>query len=121
MHEMALMNELVQLVEADARKRKIRQIDQIKLIVGDLSNTLPEALELAFRFARTQNREIIHERTNLQIVREMAKAKCQVCHHEFTPDYRIAFCPICNLPNCILIAGETLRIESYEGIEDHED
>lgn len=115
MHEISLMADIIDIVSEDARLRRISKIHKIDVIVGDLSNVLPDALELAFSYFRKQGIGILDENTELVIIREEAKAKCQMCLFEFIPDYRLALCPKCELPSCLLISGETFRVESYEG------
>lgn len=115
MHEMSLMLEIIKIVSEDARLNGFSKVDKIEVIVGDLSNVLPDALELAFFHFRKQGLGVLNENTKLHIIREVAKAKCQTCLFEFAPDYRIAICPKCKLPNCLLVSGETFRVESYEG------
>ena len=120
MHEMSLMSDIINLVSDDARARCLKKVNIIVVIVGDLSNVLPDALEMAFFYFQKQDVSLIDENTELQIRREVAKAKCQTCELEFEPDYQIALCPECKLPNCLLISGETFRVEYYEGSGDHE-
>ena len=109
------MSEILHVVSEDARTRKIMRIHEITVIVGDLSNVLVDALELAFHYFQKQGLTLINENTSLQIIREVAKAQCQSCFLEFEPDYQIALCPKCNVPNCLLVAGEKFQVESYEG------
>ncbi|KHF27980.1 hydrogenase nickel incorporation protein HypA [Anoxybacillus sp. BCO1] len=45
MHEMALMGEIVQLIEQDAQMKKIKYVKKVELLVGTLSNVLPDALQ----------------------------------------------------------------------------
>lgn len=120
MHEMSLMSEIIRLVSEDAVARGIRKVNKIEVIVGDLSNVLPDALELAFMFFQRQQSSVIDEGTELHIIREVAKAQCQSCHCEFHPDYKVALCPECEVPSSLLVSGETFRVESYEGSESNE-
>ncbi|WP_108669116.1 hydrogenase maturation nickel metallochaperone HypA [Peribacillus acanthi] len=115
MHEMSLMAEILQLIGEDAKSKGIIYVKKIEVIVGDLSNVLPDALELAFTYFKIKKQDLIDQNTELQIIREVSKAKCTNCHLVFTPDYRIALCPKCGLPICELISGENFRVESYEG------
>ncbi|MBT2689535.1 hydrogenase maturation nickel metallochaperone HypA [Bacillus sp. ISL-47] len=121
MHELSLMGELLHIVEEDARQRGFIKINSISVIVGDLSNVLPDALELAFSFFQTQSDCIIDEETQLLVIREEAKAACLACGTDFVPDYRIALCSQCNQTKTVLLSGETFRIESYEGSDKNED
>lgn len=115
MHEMSLMSEIINLVSEDAALNGIDQVKRIEVIVGDLSNVLPAALELAFFYFQKEGLRLIDKNTELHIIREVAKAKCPSCQLEFEPDYQIAICPMCSFSMCILLSGETFRIESYEG------
>lgn len=121
MHEMSLMSEIIQIVSEDAAARGFKKVNKIDVIVGDLSNVLPDALELAFMFFQRQEGSLISEDSKLNIIREEAKAKCQTCDCEFIPDYKIAQCPMCNLPGSLLESGETFRVESYEGSEEFDE
>jgi len=107
MHEVSLMSEIINIVLEDARLHGFRKVDKIDVIVGDLSNVLPDALVLAFLHFQKQGLGILDGNTKLEIIREVAKAKCQTCLFEFSPDYRLALCPKCDLSNCLLISGET--------------
>lgn len=118
MHEMSLMSEIIKIVSEDARLQGFSKVNKIEVIVGDLSNVLHDALELAFFHFQKQGLGMLDENTKLDIIREVAKAKCQTCLFEFTPDYRMALCPKCDLPNCLLVSGETFRVESYEGSDE---
>lgn len=118
MHEMSLMAEIIKIVSDDAEVNGIRKLSRISVIVGDLSNVLPDALELAFFHFQKQGLGIVDETTELEMIREAAKARCRTCLLEFTPDYRVALCQKCGLPDCELISGETFRVESYEGSDE---
>ncbi|MGG0717320.1 hydrogenase maturation nickel metallochaperone HypA [Robertmurraya massiliosenegalensis] len=115
MHEMALMGDILQLVERDAISRNIHQIDKIELVVGELSNALPDALEMAFEVFQARNQAKLLKEAKLIIFRERARAKCTVCEHEYKPDARLSICPQCQLPSGKLTAGETFKVLSYEG------
>ncbi|WP_442600291.1 hydrogenase maturation nickel metallochaperone HypA/HybF [Neobacillus sp. D3-1R] len=118
---MSLMYEIITRICEDARIRGFVKVKQIEVIVGDFSNVLPDALELAFFYFQKEGLDLIDENTKLQLFREMAKSKCLACDFEFEPDYQMALCPKCNQPSCKLISGEAFRVESYEGSGEGED
>lgn len=115
MHEMALMGDILLLIEKDLEKRNLDRVKRIDLIIGELSNVLPDAIELAFDVYKAQGIPFIDNDSQLTIIREKAKAKCLSCDVEYEPDQRLAICPVCQFPSGQLISGETFRIESYEG------
>ncbi|MBA4601825.1 hydrogenase maturation nickel metallochaperone HypA [Thermoactinomyces sp. AMNI-1] len=115
MHEMALMGDILQLVERDAKARNIKQINKIELVVGELSNALPDALEMAFETFRARELAMLTRQSQLVIRKEEARAKCTVCGYEYHPEVRLSICPECGLPSGKLTAGETFKVKLYEG------
>ncbi|GLH62760.1 hydrogenase maturation nickel metallochaperone HypA [Parageobacillus sp. G301] len=115
MHELALMEEIVRLIEQDAAKRNISSVTKIELLVGELSNVLPEALEMAFDAYKLQKDNRLTKDAQLIIHFERAKAFCPICEQEYEPQSRIVQCPSCLLPSGRIIAGEAFRVLSYEG------
>lgn len=115
MHEMALMGDILQLVERDARSRDFSKINKIELTVGELSNALPDALEMAFEIFRARKLAMLSDQAQLIIHVEKAVAACTVCGHTYVPSARLSICPECGLPSGKLIQGETFKVKSYEG------
>jgi Zn finger protein HypA/HybF (possibly regulating hydrogenase expression) len=116
MHEMGLMEDALQMVSKDAGRHGMNTIEKVSLIVGDLSNVLPDALRFAFdAFRQTEEIAGIDKESCLEIIREPGKAKCALCGKEYEPNEYLALCPECGMPFGVLISGETFRIESYEG------
>ncbi|WP_416825328.1 hydrogenase maturation nickel metallochaperone HypA [Ectobacillus polymachus] len=118
MHEMSLMGDILQLVQEDAAKRGIVQIKKIELIVGEISNAMPDALEMAFEIFRDQNPYLFKETAQLMIHTEEAKAECVICGLTYHPTQKIALCPNCNIPSGKVLAGETFQVLSYEGSDE---
>lgn len=115
MHEMALMGDIMQLVHEDAASRGIEKVEKIELIVGEISNAMPDALRMAFDIFRDQNLHLFTAGAELIIHIEEAKATCVICGREYRPDMKIALCPSCHIPSGEVLAGETFQILSYEG------
>lgn len=115
MHEMALMGDILNIIQKDLEKRQLKKVKRIELIVGDISNAMPDALEMAFDMYKTQSIPFLDKECELIIIREEAKAKCFICDAEYIPDQKIAVCPLCQIPSGQLISGETFKVHSYEG------
>ena len=49
MHEMALMDGVLNAVRESARDRNLSKINKIKLVVGKFSMALPDSLQFALR------------------------------------------------------------------------
>ncbi len=116
MHEIGLMGDILNLIKDDIKTKNIKKVKEIELIVGDLSNALPDALFMALDIYKTQEIEFLDKDTKLTIIREKAKANCSICNTEYEPEYQITICPNCNLPSGKIIQGETFKINSYNGM-----
>lgn len=115
MHEMALMGDILQLIQEDAAEKGLQKIDQIELVVGEVSNAMPDALVMAFAIYKEQNPQFISQDAELIIHPEEAKAECVLCGANYRPDKKLALCPECNMPSGKVISGETFQVLAYEG------
>src|SRR5690554_4062954 len=99
MHEVALMEDIITTIDKDVKARKLDYVENIELIVGDLSSAMPEALQMAFDMIKAEGRfPCLLLDATLTIQREEAEAKCIVCGKTYQPDRKLAFCPDCNGP-----------------------
>ena len=64
MHEMSLMYEIILLVSKDAKLRGFQNVTQIQVVVGDLSNVLPDALESAFWYFCKEKAGLVNEQSH---------------------------------------------------------
>lgn len=115
MHEMSLMGDILQLIQNDAAERGIEKVGKIELIVGEISNAMPDALRMAFDIFRDQNLHFFTSTAQLIIHIEEAKSKCVICGTEYRPTQKIALCPNCHIPSGKILSGETFQVLSYEG------
>ncbi|WP_438444747.1 hydrogenase maturation nickel metallochaperone HypA/HybF [Gorillibacterium sp. sgz5001074] len=115
MHELSLMGDVLDLVQRDARKRGLERITGVRLLVGTLSNAMPDALQMAFLMFRAGGETPLTEEAELTVETEEAKAVCVLCGLEYVPDRTVAVCPDCGLPSGKLVSGEAFRVLSYEG------
>lgn len=112
MHELALAREAVRLVTADAARRGCRRVTAVRLLCGELTAVLPEALQFAFACA---SRGTLVEGAELEIATAPARAQCPECGQEFRPDAWLLLCPRCHTAGARLLAGRELEVLSYEG------
>ncbi|UII54513.1 hydrogenase maturation nickel metallochaperone HypA [Cytobacillus spongiae] len=115
MHEMALMGDILEMIQEDCKKQQIGIIEEIDLIIGEISHVMPDAIQMAFEVYRIQNPHFIDPRAVLTIHFEKAEARCVICQRSYTPDQRISVCPSCHTPSGKIVSGETFQVLSYEG------
>ncbi|AOM83674.1 hydrogenase maturation nickel metallochaperone HypA/HybF [Salisediminibacterium beveridgei] len=116
MHEVALMEDILAIVDRHKNGQGFDYVNEIELIVGDISNVMPEALFMAFDMLKASGEyPFLLEDAMLVMEQEAAEARCTVCKRNYKPDNRFAFCPDCEMPSGEIIKGEVFQIISYEG------
>lgn len=111
MHELALMEELMNLVAETARERRARSVTTIRLEVGDMSGVDPDALRFAFDAVV---HDTLAEHATLEIERVPVIAVCPACAAEFAPEDVVYACPICGDVSAEIRRGTELTLVSVE-------
>ncbi|SFR13632.1 hydrogenase maturation nickel metallochaperone HypA [Desulfoscipio geothermicus] len=112
MHELSLIQELLDMVKQSAIENGITRVDRVRLVVGESYGALPEALAFAF--------EVLAEGTvchgaALDIVDSPLLFKCRECGTEFKPGEYSYRCPDCSASNAEPVGGRELYVDYYEG------
>ncbi|MTV48803.1 hydrogenase maturation nickel metallochaperone HypA [Heliobacillus mobilis] len=114
MHEMALMESLVDVLAKEAKKHNIQQVKKVKLIVGQLSHALPDALQFAFSVLRQY--PPFSSEAELEIEERETRGRCQSCSAEFAVEDNYLFiCPQCGGLAVDIVQGRELQIDYFEG------
>lgn len=93
MHEMAIAMSLLEVAEAEARKRGCAHISRLTVHYGQISGIMPEALELAFQVLTSAGP---HANAELTLVMIPLKLKCAFCNTEFSgQESAFSPCPAC--------------------------
>ena len=107
MHELALVESVIEMVTEHAQGRCVRRV---KLEVGKLTCVAPDAIWFCFDVAATGTPL---EGASLEIIEIEAQARCGVCGETFVQETLWASCR-CGSPDCKRISGEELRVKEYE-------
>lgn len=116
MHEAAIMQNLLELIEVYSYEYRLKKIDRIVVSVGTLSGVVPEALQ--FAFAAISPGTLV-EGAKFVIEQIDGRSKCTGCGYEFSSGLTRWDCPECRQA-AILIAGQELHLQALEG-DQHED
>ena len=111
MHEVSIMESAVQMAVDAAKSAGASRVLALRLRVGTLSGTVPEALRFAFDVVC---RDTIAEGASLEMESVPAAGWCPVCRVEFACADFISECPRCHNPNGELRRGRELEIASVE-------
>lgn len=110
MHEIALVEGIMEIVRSKLEEHNLSRLTYIKLKVGQYSGAFPEALRFAFESLIA---DTIHQKAVLDIDDISAKAECHICGKVFLYQVGLA-CPQCGGFSSRLIEGEELLIDFIE-------
>jgi hydrogenase nickel incorporation protein HypA/HybF len=113
MHELGLMQNIVDTVQEYAQKNNLSKVVKVRLEVGKLSGVVPEALEFCFEVCVKQT---VLEGAVLEIERVAAMGKCKACEDSFDLVDENFTCPKCGGGDWELISGREFIIKELEGI-----
>ena len=111
MHEMALCEGVVGLVEDEARKQSFTRVKSIVLEIGVLGHVAPEAMLFCFE-AVTHG--TIAEGARLVIERTEGAGWCLDCGKTVPLQERFGACPDCGQHHVQMTSGDELRVRELE-------
>jgi len=113
MHELGLMQNIIDTVQDYARKNNVTKVVKIMLEVGQVSGVVPESLEFCFEVCTKQT---TLEGAQLEIERIAAVGKCKTCGESFDLLTFTFSCPKCGGTDWEMISGRELIIKGLEVI-----
>ncbi len=111
MHEMALCEGIIGIVEDEARRRAFSRVKTIVLDIGCLSHVSPEALVFCFDAVAAGTRAA---GAALEIRDVPGAAWCPACSTTVPVVSRIEACPHCGGYRLQVTAGEEMRVSELE-------
>ena len=119
MHEIGLMQGVLDSVKESAAHAGATKVYEIHLSIGEMTEAVAEALEFAFG-ALTPG--TFCEGAVLDVKYIKPRSRCLACGHEYEHDRFHISCPKCTSLSTELLAGRELFIDSIEvDIPDEED
>ena len=111
MHEMSLMESVLEIVEEEARKAGATRVKAVRLDIGELSHVEPEAMRFCFDavVAGTIAAEAV-----LEIVRVPGAGWCLDCAETVALSERFGACPKCGGHMVQMTAGDDMRVAELE-------
>jgi hydrogenase nickel incorporation protein HypA/HybF len=111
MHEMALCQGVVGLVEDAARTQSFSRVKSIVLEIGVLGHVAPEAMLFCFEAV---SRATIAEGAVLVIERIPGAGWCLDCGKTVALEERFGACPECGQHHVQMTSGDELRVRELE-------
>ena len=111
MHEMAMAESVIQIVEETARKSAAAAVRAVWLEIGRLSHVEPDALRFAFDVVK---RYSVAHGARLEILATEGTAWCMQCCDTVTLARLGDACPRCGSYQLQVTAGDELRVKDIE-------
>lgn len=111
MHELSLMEGMVQGIQKEALRQGFGRVHQVRLEVGRLAGVEVEALRFAFGPATEGT---VLEGARLEILELPGRGVCQACAEEVEIEARFELCPVCGEGFVALISGTELRVKDLD-------
>jgi hydrogenase nickel incorporation protein HypA/HybF len=111
MHEMALTQSLVELIEDEGRKQGFSRVRVVRLEIGALGSVEPEAMRFCFDAAA---RGAIVEGARLDIDIVPGEGWCLDCAKSVPMFERFGPCPECGRHHVQVDAGDDMRVKELE-------
>ena len=111
MHEVGLMQSVLDLAEDQARRAGASQIHEVRLRIGQLSGVVSEAMDAAFGILRQGT---LASEASLTIETVSGACWCRGCNREFETSEQLCECPTCGALSAELRRGRELELISLE-------
>lgn len=110
MHEYGIVRRIISVVSDSAIKANATRVEEISLVVGELSGYIGESMQMYFNLCA---RDTVCEGAELKIEFIPAKFRCTECGKEFRRDRSLSFsCPLCGKDGEPTATGKEFYIKS---------
>jgi hydrogenase nickel incorporation protein HypA/HybF len=111
MHEMSLVEGVLQLIEDAARKDGFTKVTAVWLEIGQLSSVEPEAMAFCFDAVM---RGTVAEGARLEIISVPGQAWCNACNMTVDVPDALGTCPQCGGVDLKVTGGNRMRVKELE-------
>ena len=111
MHELSLIANLYEIMEAKAKEQKANKITRVKLQVGVFSGVVPEFLRTAFDIYK---KDTLAAEAVLEIETIPLSIECQSCQAKWISDQPVFICGTCGSSDIKILDGTELILEKME-------
>jgi hydrogenase nickel incorporation protein HypA/HybF len=111
MHELSLMQALIDLAEGEARKHGAARISVVRVEIGDLSHVDAQTLRFCFDAAAHGS---LAQGARFDIINIPAAGRCLDCGRDVAMMARFDACPECGAHRVQMTRGDDLRLLELE-------
>lgn len=111
MHELSIVENILEIAEENAKKIQAKIVQEIEMDIGELSGVDYDAMEFALQHAYKNE---MFKNVNFIINRIPAKARCNICFHEFELSNYYEACPQCGKFEHDIFQGKELKVKAIK-------
>lgn len=111
MHELAVTQNILDIVLKEAKSAQANKVTRINLVIGDLSGIVSDCVQFYFDFLQKGNAT---EGATLDFKLVPVELRCRDCQTAFKPEDSAWVCPNCKGTNLDVISGRECYVESIE-------
>ncbi len=112
MHELAIAEQIVQVVMTHVEAHSIEHVTSVHIQVGEATGVVADSLIFSFEMIASSIPELVG--AHLVIDSVPYRAKCRKCHQEFTVKHFIVQCPTCETWEADVISGKEFKVLDME-------
>jgi len=111
MHELAITQNMLDVVLEQAKEAGAKEVGKINLVIGEMTGVVKECVQFYFGFL---SQGTLAEGAALAFTMVATKARCRVCDKLFELEEFDWTCPYCGGKEMEIVAGKELFVESIE-------
>ena len=111
MHELAITQNMLDLVLEKAQEAEAKEVKRINLVIGEMTGVVKECVQFHFDFL---GKGTIAGGAALSFTLVPAKLRCRDCGQSFELNEFDSRCPHCGGDSMEIVAGKELFVESIE-------
>jgi hydrogenase nickel incorporation protein HypA/HybF len=110
-HELAITQNILDIVLDEAKKAQADKVTRINLVIGELTGIVSDSVLFYFDFLKKGNAA---EEATIDFRLVPVELRCRDCQTNFSPKDSAWVCPNCQSTNFDLITGRECYVESIE-------
>jgi len=111
MHELAVTESIVEIVQRHAQQAGAVKVRRIHLLIGELSSIVDDSVQFYFDFV---SQDTLAEGAELVFHRRAVALVCAACGRRWEPADADWACPACQAQQARVIQGREFSVESIE-------
>ncbi|MDD4802101.1 MAG: hydrogenase maturation nickel metallochaperone HypA [Syntrophomonas sp.] len=113
MHELSIMEGVMNMVRESAQQNGIMKVNKLKLVIGRLTMVLPDSLQFCFQVL---SQDDLFRNAVLEVEPREVIMRCMECETQFAREDPYCYiCPGCGANQVEIVQGRELFLDYYEG------